>query len=187
MDYLLEVILKEMPEWWVIDKWPEYLYVILVTFLLSMVCKLSNYSMFFILAWASLGPKAPLVATFAAMAAFVSRKIFKWKNQNVVTKHIFVGMSCAAAALPVFFGLSLGGILFALEHFIDAIFAGKIYLVIFQWLANCSSQANLGYCTSSSVMCQAQPYIICLRADIGLLGAGLAFLWVNSHWHLMAI
>ena len=104
-------------------------------------------------------------------AAFVSRKIFKRKNQNVVTKHIFVGMSCAAAALPVFFGLSIGGILFALEvtlsfgvmyfeHFIDAIFAGKIYLDRFQWLANCSSQANLGYCTSSSVMCQAQPYII---------------------------
>lgn len=139
-----------------IDKWPEYLHVILVTFALSMVCKLSNYSMFFILAWASLGPKAPLVAIFAAMAAFVSRKIFKRKNQNVGTKHILLGMPGAAAALPAFFGLSLGGIMFALEvtlrfgvvyfeHFIDAIFAGKIYVVIFQWLANCSSRANLGY------------------------------------------
>ena len=63
-------------------------------------------SMFTILAGASLGPEAPLVAICAATAGFISRRIFKQKNTNVLRKHTFMGM---AGALSAFFGVPLGG------------------------------------------------------------------------------
>ncbi len=63
-------------------------------------------SQFTILDGASLGPKVPLVAICAATASFMSRRVFRQTNRNVVRKHTFMGMS---GALEAFFGVPLGG------------------------------------------------------------------------------
>lgn len=228
LDYFLELIWKDMPEWWVVGKWPEHLHVLwipLVAFTLSVCCGLSIYylgepgdlaytikcvhekgykgtshivpmvasSLFSILAGASLGPEAPLVAICAATAGFLSRKVFKQKNRNVVRKHTFMGMS---GALSAFFGVPLGGSLFALEvtsrfgveyfeHLIEAIFAGEICVVVFRTLAG----LPLGpiWKIAPKALEQTEPYMIVQGAIIGLLGAGLAFLWANFHWRLMDV
>ncbi|KAL7539120.1 hypothetical protein ACHAXR_011005 [Thalassiosira sp. AJA248-18] len=247
LDYFLELIWKDMPEWWVVDKWPEHLYVLwmpLVTFTLSVFCGLSIFylgepgdlaytiqcvhekgykgtshiipmvaasvhekgykgtshiipmvaaSLFTILAGASLGPEAPLVAICAATAGFISRKVFKQKNRNVVRKHTFMGMS---GALSAFFGVPLGGSLFALEvtsrfgveyfeHLIEAIFAGEVCVVVFRAIADLPLGAIWEIVPPSPVIREAHPYMIVLGACIGLLGAGLAFIWASFHWRLM--
>jgi len=69
-------------------------------------------SMFTILSGASLGPEAPLVAICAATAGYISIHIFHQKDRNIIRKHTFMGM---AGALSAFFGVPLGGSLFALE------------------------------------------------------------------------
>lgn len=69
-------------------------------------------SIFSILAGGSLGPEAPLVAICGALGGFVSRRIFRQSSTNVVRKHTLMGM---AGALAAFFGVPLGGSLFALE------------------------------------------------------------------------
>jgi H+/Cl- antiporter ClcA len=69
-------------------------------------------SLFSIVGGGSLGPEAPLVAICAALGGFISRRIFKQRNRNVVRKHTLMGM---AGALAAFFGVPLGGALFALE------------------------------------------------------------------------
>jgi len=45
-------------------------------------------------------------------SGYISRKIFKMTNMNLIRKHTLMGMACALAA---FFGVPLGGSLFALE------------------------------------------------------------------------
>jgi len=145
-----------------------------------------------ILAGASLGPEAPLVAICAATAGFVSRSIFKQTNRNVVRKHTFMGM---AGALSAFFGVPLGGSLFALEvasrfgieyfeHLIESIFAGEVCVVVFRSLAG----LPLGqiWNISENKLTETQPYMILLGGGIGLLGAGVAFIWANFHWRLMS-
>mmetsp|Transcript_39493 Transcript_39493/g.156809 ORF Transcript_39493/g.156809 Transcript_39493/m.156809 type:complete len:280 (-) Transcript_39493:1684-2523(-) len=72
-------------------------------------------SQFSIIAGASLGPEAPLVAICAAIAGWVSRNLFKHTQKNLIRKHTLCGMACALAA---FFGVPLGGSLFALEVFL---------------------------------------------------------------------
>ena len=100
-------------------------------------------SLFTILSGASLGPEAPLVAISAAVAGFISKKVFKQSNKNVIRKHTFMGM---AGALSAFFGVPLGGSLFALEvasrfgieyfeHLIESIYAGEVCVVVFRSLA----------------------------------------------------
>ena len=102
-----------------------------------------SLSLFTILAGGSLGPEAPLVAICAATAGFLSRKVFKQSSKNVVRKHTLMGM---AGALSAFFGVPLGGSLFALEvcsrfgieyfeHLIEAILAGEICIMVFRSLA----------------------------------------------------
>eukprot|EP00579_Thalassiosira_antarctica_P027781 CAMPEP_0202007994 /NCGR_PEP_ID=MMETSP0905-20130828/12313_1 /ASSEMBLY_ACC=CAM_ASM_000554 /TAXON_ID=420261 /ORGANISM="Thalassiosira antarctica, Strain CCMP982" /LENGTH=656 /DNA_ID=CAMNT_0048566039 /DNA_START=93 /DNA_END=2063 /DNA_ORIENTATION=+ len=148
-------------------------------------------SQFTIIAGASLGPEAPLVAICAATAGFLSRKVFKQTNRNVVRKHTFMGMS---GALSAFFGVPLGGSIFALEvasrfgieyfeHLTEAIFAGEICVVVFRTCAG----LPLGqiWKISSTPISQTEPYMILLGGGIGLLGAGVAFLWANFHWRLM--
>ena len=149
-------------------------------------------SMFTILAGGSLGPEAPLVAICAATAGFLSRMVFRQTNRNVIRKHTFMGM---ASALSAFFGVPLGGSLFALEvtsrfgveyfeHLIEAIFAGEICVVVFRSLAGLPLEqiwANSG----TPHVGQADPYMIVLGGCIGLLGAGIAYLWANFHWRLM--
>lgn len=104
-----------------------------------------------------------------------------------------MGMS---GALSAFFGVPLGGNLFALEvtsrfgieyfeHLMEAIFAGEICVVVFRAIANLPLGAIWEIVPPSPVIREAQPYMICLGGFIGLLGAGLAFLWANFHWRLM--
>jgi H+/Cl- antiporter ClcA len=148
-------------------------------------------SMFTILAGASLGPEAPLVAICAATAGFISRRIFRQSNKNVVRKHTFMGM---AGALSAFFGDPLGGSLFALEvtsrfgveyfeHVAEAILAGVICVAVFR------SLAGLSLCSIWTItptpLVEAEPYMIILGGCIGLLGAGVAYFWAIFHWRLM--
>lgn len=148
-------------------------------------------SMFTILAGASLGPEAPLVAICAATAGFVSRSIFHQKNKNVVRKHTFMGM---AGALSAFFGVPLGGSIFALEvtsrfgieyfeHLMEAILAGEICVAVFRSLTGLPL-GSIWRITPTRLV-QAEPYMILLGGGIGLLGAFVAYIWANLHWRLM--
>jgi len=149
-------------------------------------------SLFTILAGGSLGPEAPLVAICAATAGLISRNMFKQTNTNVIRKHTFMGM---AGALSAFFGVPLGGSLFAMEvtsrfgveyfeHLIEAIFAGEICVVVFRSLAGLPLDQIWANENTPTVE-QADPYMILLGIAIGLLGGGLAALWANFHWRLM--
>lgn len=148
-------------------------------------------SMFTILAGASLGPEAPLVAICAATAGFVSRSIFHQKNKNVIRKHTFMGM---AGALSAFFGVPLGGSIFALEvtsrfgieyfeHLMEAILAGEICVAVFRSLTGLPL-GSIWRITPTRLV-QAEPYMILLGGGIGLLGAFVAYTWANLHWRLM--
>ncbi len=226
LDYFLELIWKTMPEMFVVGVWPEryhWLWIPLVSFLLSACCGLSVYflgepgdlaytiqcihdkgykgthhiipmiaaSQFTILAGASLGPEAPLVAICAATAGFISRRVFRQTNRNVVRKHTFMGMSGALAA---FFGVPLGGSLFALEvasrfgveyfeHLVESIFAGEVCVAVFRTLAGLPLEQI--WRISNVRLTETEPYMILLGGAIGLIGAGLSFLWANFHWRLM--
>eukprot|EP00584_Thalassiosira_punctigera_P004571 CAMPEP_0172540892 /NCGR_PEP_ID=MMETSP1067-20121228/11796_1 /TAXON_ID=265564 ORGANISM="Thalassiosira punctigera, Strain Tpunct2005C2" /NCGR_SAMPLE_ID=MMETSP1067 /ASSEMBLY_ACC=CAM_ASM_000444 /LENGTH=700 /DNA_ID=CAMNT_0013326817 /DNA_START=110 /DNA_END=2212 /DNA_ORIENTATION=- len=148
-------------------------------------------SQFTILAGASLGPEAPLVAICAATAGYISRVVFRQTNRNVVRKHTFMGM---AGALAAFFGVPLGGSLFALEvasrfgveyfeHLVESIFAGEVCVVVFRSLAGLPLERI--WKIAPTAIGETEPYMILLGAGIGLFGAGLAFLWANFHWRLM--
>eukprot|EP00581_Thalassiosira_minuscula_P004957 CAMPEP_0183742380 /NCGR_PEP_ID=MMETSP0737-20130205/64603_1 /TAXON_ID=385413 /ORGANISM="Thalassiosira miniscula, Strain CCMP1093" /LENGTH=801 /DNA_ID=CAMNT_0025977961 /DNA_START=90 /DNA_END=2495 /DNA_ORIENTATION=+ len=148
-------------------------------------------SLFSILAGASLGPEAPLVAICAATAGYISRKLFKQTNRNVVRKHTFMGM---AGALAAFFGVPMGGSMFALEvtsrfgieyfeHLIEAIFAGLICVTVFRSLAGLPLE-QIWDITDISLE-HTDPYMIVLGACIGLMGAGVSYLWAHFHWRLM--
>ena len=91
----------------------------------------------------SLGPEAPLVAICACLGGWISRSVFKQQYKNLVRRHTLCGMACATAA---FFGVPLGGALFALEvnnrlgyeyfeHALAAIYSGTVCLVVFRKLA----------------------------------------------------
>lgn len=148
-------------------------------------------SQFTILAGASLGPEAPLVAICAATAGYISRAIFKQTNRNVIRKHTFMGMSGALAA---FFGVPLGGSLFALEvasrfgveyfeHLVESIFAGEVCVTVFRSLAGLPLEQI--WKIDPVPLTETEPYMILLGAGIGLVGAALAFLFANFHWRLM--
>jgi H+/Cl- antiporter ClcA len=79
---------------------------------MSHVLPMLGASQFSILGGGSLGPEAPLVAICASFSGFVSRKVFGMTQTNLIRKHTLMGMSSALAA---FFGVPLGGSLFALE------------------------------------------------------------------------
>ena len=143
------------------------------------------------MAGCSLGPEAPLVGISAATAGYISRKVFKQTNRNVIRKHTFMGM---AGALSAFFGVPLGGSLFALEvtsrfgieyfeHLMETIFAGEICVMVFRSLTG----LPLGqiWTISSTRIPEAEPYMILLGGSIGLCGAGVAYLWANMHWRIM--
>ena len=222
---LLDVIWKDLPNAIMGSSWPEGLYVLyipLVTLSLSLCCGLFIYflgepgdlaftikcvhekayegtshilpmvlaSLFTILAGASLGPEAPLVGICAATAGFVSRK--QQRNRNVVRKHTLMGM---AGALASFFGVPLGGSLFALEvtsrfsveyfeHLIESIACGEVCVAVFRSLA----QLPLGkiWDITPSRLESSDPILILIGAAIGLLGAGVATLFASFHWRLMS-
>lgn len=151
-------------------------------------------SMFTILSGASLGPEAPLVAICAATAGYISIHIFHQKDRNIIRKHTFMGM---AGALSAFFGVPLGGSLFSLEvphrtglehfeHIIEVVFAGEVCLAVFRSLARLPMEA-IWRNENTPTMLDADASSIFLGGGIGLLGAGVAYLWMKFHWRLMKV
>jgi H+/Cl- antiporter ClcA len=147
------------------------------------------------LAGGSLGPEAPLVAICGALGGFISRRIFLQKHINVVRKHTLMGMGGALAA---FFGVPLGGSLFALEvcsrfgveyfeHLIEAIFCGEICLVVFRSLSGLPIAPIWNLTAVSGRMVETTPMQVLLGAMIGLYGAFWATCFARFHWWVMEI
>ena len=91
----------------------------------------------------SLGPEAPLITICATIAGWVSRSVFAQRYKNLIRRHTLCGMACATAA---FFGVPLGGALFALEvnsrngleyfeHALVSIYSGTVCLAVFRGLS----------------------------------------------------
>lgn len=138
----------------------------------------------------SLGPEAPLVAICASVAGVVSRYMFKQQYKNVIRKHTLCGMACALAA---FFGVPLGGSLFALEinnrlgyeyfeHALAAIFSGTICLVVFRGLAGLDIGPIWEIVPRENMMSQSSSSMVATGALLGLIGAGIAALFAHFHW-----
>lgn len=153
-------------------------------------------SMFSILAGGSLGPEAPLVAICGALGGFVSRRIFRQSSTNVVRKHTFMGM---AGALAAFFGVPLGGSLFALEvcsrfgveyfeHLIESIFCGEICLMVFRSLSGLPIKPiwDLTSMLDPKII-ECDPVHVLLGCFIGLYGALVAYVFASFHWKNMAM
>lgn len=148
-------------------------------------------SQFSIIGGGSLGPEAPLVAICASVAGWCSTVIFGQRYKNVVRKHTLCGMACALAA---FFGDPLGGSLFALEvnsrmgyeyfeHALEAILSGTTCLVVFRALAGLS--VGPIWTISGDNLEPSSSVIVLLGATIGLLGASIAFCFVQTHKCIM--
>lgn len=153
-------------------------------------------SLFSIVAGGSLGPEAPLVAICGALGGYVSRNIFRQSSTNVVRKHTFMGMSGALAA---FFGVPLGGSLFALEvcsrfgveyfeHIIESIFCGEICLLVFRSLLG-KDMAPMWNFTTPTILriATCPPVYVLYGALIGLYGAFLAYLFAVFHGNTMEL
>lgn len=158
---------------------------------MSHVLPMVAASQFSILGGGSLGPEAPLVAICAALGGFISRKVFKQTNRNVVRKHTLMGM---AGALAAFFGCPLGGSLFALEvnsrfgveyfeHMVEAIFCGEVCVAVFRGLCRLPIEAI--WTIALPKMESASPLDLVTGAAMGLLGAGIAALFAAFHWRVM--
>lgn len=101
-----------------------------------------------------------------------------------------------AGALGAFFGCPLGGSLFALEvnsrfgveyfeHVMEALFSGIICLSVFRELAKLPIEPiwNISATKLPSTTALELMYGI----FVGLLGAGVAFIFANFHWKVMGI
>jgi H+/Cl- antiporter ClcA len=139
------------------------------------------------LAAASLGPEAPLVAICGALAGWISQTVFGEKYAHVVRKHTLMGM---AGALAAFFGVPLGGSLFALEinsrfgveyyeHTAEAIFAGELTLIVFRYLTGQPSMALWKFGEES--LEHAEMTGVVLGGLLGLVGAAMAYLFALFH------
>lgn len=150
-------------------------------------------SQFSILGGGSLGPEAPLVAICAALGGFVSRRIFKQTHRNVIRKHTLMGM---AGALAAFFGVPLGGSLFALEinsrfgveyfeHVVESIFCGEVTLAVFRAASGLPIEPIWNI--TELKLENATPMMVCVGAGIGLLGAGVASIFAIFHFKVVDI
>lgn len=149
-------------------------------------------SMFSIVGGGSLGPEAPLVAICAALGGFISRRVFKQNNRNVVRKHTLMGM---AGALAAFFGCPLGGSLFALEvnsrfgveyfeHIVESILCGEVCVAVFRALARLPIESI--WTITTPKLPYATPAEVLLGCAFGLAGALVAFFFATMHWGVMA-
>lgn len=136
---------------------------------------------------ASLGPEAPLVAICASIGGWISTAVFKQRYKNLVRKHTLCGMACALAA---FFGVPLGGSLFALEvnsrlgyeyyeHALEAIASGTICLVVFRTLAQLPIEPIYKF-TAVKLEASSTQFVL-TGALLGLIGAGIASLFAHGH------
>jgi H+/Cl- antiporter ClcA len=150
-------------------------------------------SLFSIVGGGSLGPEAPLVAICAALGGFISRRIFKQRNRNVVRKHTLMGM---AGALAAFFGVPLGGALFALEvnsrfgveyfeHIVESILCGEVCLAVFRALARLPIEPI--WVITMPKLQSATPIHVLLGFALGLTGALVAFFFAVMHWRVIAL
>ena len=103
-----------------------------------------------------------------------------------------------ASALAAFFGVPLGGSLFALEvcsrfgieyfeHLVEAIFAGELCLVVFRGLSGLAIAPIWDLTLESPRLEEAQPLRILVSGGIGLIGAGLAAVFALFHWNNMKV
>lgn len=134
------------------------------------------------------------MAICAALAGVISHRVFNQRNTNVVRKHTFMGM---AGSLSAFFGVPLGGSLFALEvasrfgieyfeHSMEAIFAGLICVVVFRSLAGLELEQIWALQDAPTIL-HCEPSKILLGLLLGVVGGFIAFLWANFHWRLMGL
>lgn len=139
----------------------------------------------------SLGPEAPLLAVCASVAGSLSINVFKQSNINMIRKHTLCGMSCALAA---FFGVPLGGALFALEinhrfgyeyyeHALEAIASGTVSLVVFRSLTGLPIGSV--YSFTEYELPSLSAYEMGFGIIFGLLGAGIGSLFANGHFVLV--
>ena len=137
------------------------------------------------------------MAICGALGGFVSRHLFGQNNVHVVRKHTLMGM---AGALSAFFGCPLGGSLFAVEvnsrfgieyfeHMVEAIFAGEITLVVFRSLSGLSIGPiwNLTQDSDGHYMRESAPWMVVAGGCIGLMGAGMAYVFALFHWAQMGL
>ena len=102
-----------------------------------------------------------------------------------------------AAALAAFFGVPLGGSLFALEvcsrfgveyfeHLIESIFCGEICLVVFRSLVGLPIKPIWDLTSVSGRMMETSPSHVLLGGALGLYGALMAYCFALFHWRNMA-
>lgn len=160
---------------------------------MSHVLPMVAASQFSILGGGSLGPEAPLVAVCAALGGFISRRIFKQTNRNVVRKHTLMGM---AGALAAFFGCPLGGSLFALEvnsrfgveyfeHIVESILCGEVCLIVFRSLARLPIEPI--WIISLPHLSHTTPIEVLAGCALGLVGAVVAYCFAVLHWRVMDV
>ena len=101
-----------------------------------------------------------------------------------------------AGALAAFFGCPLGGSLFALEvnsrfgveyfeHVMEALFSGVICLTVFRQLANLPIE-SIWEITSIKLE-NSTALEVTYGILLGFIGAGVAVLFANLHWKVMAL
>jgi len=156
-----------------------------------------------ILAGGSLGPEAPLVAICASIAGWVSMVLFGVSGRKRLRAHTLSGMACALAA---FFGVPLGGSLFALEinhrlgfeyyeHAVVAVASGSTCLVVFRWLAGLAiapiwnvtpaggGEVGVGAEVGAELahLGDSSAELVVIGLAFGLLGAGVAWVFATVH------
>ena len=102
-----------------------------------------------------------------------------------------------AGALAAFFGVPLGGSLFALEvcsrfgieyfeHLVESIFCGEICLMVFRGLSGLPIKPiwNLTSEMSPRIL-ECKPVDVFMGAFIGLYGAIVAYFFASFHWKNM--
>jgi H+/Cl- antiporter ClcA len=101
-------------------------------------------------------------------------------------------------ALAAFFGVPLGGGLFALEvcsrfgveyfeHLVETIFCGEICLVVFRSLSGLPIRPIWDLTSVSGRMIEVTPSQVLLGGAIGLYGAFWAYIFALLHWKNMAM
>jgi H+/Cl- antiporter ClcA len=101
-----------------------------------------------------------------------------------------------ACALAAFFGVPLGGSLFALEinnrmgfeyyeHALESVLSGTTCLIVFRGLTG----LPIGpiWSISSTTLGPSTSGIVAVGALIGLMGAGIASLFAHFHWRVMEL
>jgi len=144
-------------------------------------------SLFLVYGGGSLGPEAPLGGICASIAGWISRKVFKQTDRNIIRKHTLMGM---AGALAGFFGCPLGGSLFALEiqsrlgyeyfeHALEAIFCGQLTMAVFRTIVG----LDVGplYKISDTPVSPSKPIYVFVGVILGLFGGFIAWCFKMFH------